>query len=395
MNNSKPSLGGFQSRIFGAGLMVAALGATGARAWDYEGHRIVNELALASLATESGATGMAGGTRFPDFVRTPANAERIAFLAGEPDRWRNVPDLALKQANSLDHYLDSEELGYAGLDPARVSPLRYEFALQFAAGRAAHLDRFPTIDPAKNQDHTLEWCGFLPWAISEYYSKLRSDFNSLRTFEAYGGTPEEIANAQADIVTVMGIMGHFVGDGSQPLHSTVHHHGWVGPNPEGYTRWYGIHALIDGGFIAAAGISVKENLPQVTPAEPLPTAPRSDGREPVFAAVMDYLLAQQREVIPLYELHKAGKFSARASAGDAESSAEAESGEAPEGAPARRGRGRPSEVARPSPEGRAFIDAQLLKGGQMLGALWLTAWQHSAPDPFLRSQLARRAPANP
>jgi len=48
-----------------------------ALAWDYEGHRLVNQLALASLPAD-----------FPGFVRAPATAERIAFLAGEPDRWR-------------------------------------------------------------------------------------------------------------------------------------------------------------------------------------------------------------------------------------------------------------------------------------------------------------------
>src|SRR5258706_483831 len=43
-----------------------------AQAWDYEGHRLVNELALASLPKD-----------FPAFVSTTAAQERIAFLAGE------------------------------------------------------------------------------------------------------------------------------------------------------------------------------------------------------------------------------------------------------------------------------------------------------------------------
>lgn len=57
------------------------------RAWDYEGHRIINQIALESLPAD-----------FPRFVHGPANVERIKFLAGEPDRWRNVPDLPLKQS---------------------------------------------------------------------------------------------------------------------------------------------------------------------------------------------------------------------------------------------------------------------------------------------------------
>src|SRR5215472_12501525 len=74
-----------------------------ARAWDYEGHRLVNQLALASLPTN-----------FPQFVHAPAAAERIAFLAGEPDRWRNVQDLPLRHANGPDHYIDLEQLADYG-----------------------------------------------------------------------------------------------------------------------------------------------------------------------------------------------------------------------------------------------------------------------------------------
>ena len=68
-------------------------------AWDYEGHRIVNHIALSSLPTN-----------FLAFVRTPAALERIAILAGEPDRWRNITDLPLKHFNGPDHYIDLEEL---------------------------------------------------------------------------------------------------------------------------------------------------------------------------------------------------------------------------------------------------------------------------------------------
>ena len=80
-------------------LAIARLGALPALAWDYEGHRLVNQLALASLPTN-----------FPAFVRVPVAAERIAFLAGEPDRWRNVQDLPLRHSNGPDHYLDLEQL---------------------------------------------------------------------------------------------------------------------------------------------------------------------------------------------------------------------------------------------------------------------------------------------
>lgn len=333
-------------RYFKLLLLVSVL-PLAARAWDYEGHRTVNQLALASLPAD-----------FPAFVREPANAERIAFLSGEPDRWRNNPDLPIKHYNGIDHYLDLEQLAEAGLDAATVSPLRYQFAADFAAGRAAHPERFPAIDPAKNTDRTREWPGFLPWAIAEQYGKLKSAFSYLKTFEESGGTPEEIANARANILYVMGVMGHHVGDSAQPLHTTNHHNGWVGPNPKEYTKWPGFHSWIDSGFINKAGITYESVAPRVGAARPLTLAAAPGARDPLFTAAMDYVLAQHRFVEPLYALEKTGALRA--------------------------------EVAATSVEGRAFIEERLLAGGRMLGSLWLTAWQQAGPDSYLRAQLLKR-----
>ncbi|MEO7415340.1 MAG: hypothetical protein ABIZ81_18500 [Opitutaceae bacterium] len=320
-------------------------------AWDYAGHRIVNEIALRSLPAE-----------FPAFVREPANAERVAFLAGEPDRWRNAPDPIMRQSGGswTDHFFDLEQVPAAGLDLAKLPALRYDFILQFAAGRATHLENFTPFDPAKNSDHTREWPGFAPWAISEYHSKLKSAFAALKVFEELG-TPVEIANAQASVLYVMGVMGHYVGDCAQPLHTTIHHNGWVGANPNGYGTQSGIHSWIDGGFIGRAGITTATFTSRIVPAQPLALSARADGRDPFFVAVMDYLLEQNKLVEPLYALDKAGKFRI--------------------------------ETAPPTPEGRAFIEGQLLKGGAMLGAIWLTAWRNAPADTFLRGELIKRQAA--
>jgi hypothetical protein len=341
-------------------LALAAAAPLAVHAWDYEGHRIVNQLALASLPKD-----------FPAFVQNRANAERIAFLAGEPDRWRNVPDLPLKQSNGLDHYCDLEQIPAAGLSYATVPALRYVFAAQFAAGRLAHPEQFPAIDETKNQEHSREWCGFAPWAITEYYGKLRSAFSYLKAFEATDptthrrlGTAEEIANAQDNIVYLMGVMGHYVGDCAQPLHTTVHHNGWVGANPNGYTTWQGIHGWIDGGFIGKAGIKTAGLVSRVTPAAPIAVAAREDGRDPMFVAVFDYLLAQNQLVEPLYQLDKAGKFAHLK-----------------------------DEV--PTDEGRAFIEKQLLVGGGELAAIWATAYQNAVPDKYLSDSLTKRAGGAP
>ncbi len=318
-------------------------------AWDYEGHRMVNQLALAGLPED-----------FPAFVREPAAAERIAFLAGEPDRWRNVQDLPIKHGNGLDHYCDVEYFAKAGLDARTVSPLRYQFAAQFAAGRAAHADKFAPIDGAKNADHVQEWGGFAPWEITEMFGKLKSGFSYLKALEDLG-TPEEVANARANILYIMGVMGHYVGDLAQPLHTTEHFNGWVGENPKNFTRWNGFHAWIDGGFIAHAGITLEVLRPRARPGALLGSTRSAQGRDPVFDAVIEYLLRQHEQVEPLYQLEQDGRLSRQHAPAD--------------------------------PVAVDFISGQLLRGGEMLASLWVTAWRTAGPDTYLRAQLIKRQAA--
>lgn len=317
-------------------------------AWDYEGHRAINELALASLPRDFGG-----------FTLTPALRNRIAFLGGEPDRWRNVGDLPLKNANGPDHYIDLEDLKLFGLTPETLPLMRYDFAADIARARAAHPEKFPPIDPTRDADHTRELDGFLPWAITENYAKLKSCFSYLKTFQKYGGTPEEIANAKANVVYVMGVMGHFVGDGTQPLHTTVHFNGWVGDNPHGYTTDLRFHAWIDGGYFrTTGGVKVETLAGKIHPAGRIANAEQPDG---MFKAVVNYLVEQNKLVQPLYELEKAGRLT----------------GEGDKGL-----------------EGRPFLENQLVKAGQMLGNIWYTAWLEAPADQYLEGQLEQRNAAN-
>lgn len=323
---------------------LLAVSISSSRAWDYEGHRAVNQLALASLPTN-----------FPAFAKTPEARERIAFLAGEPDRWRNVSDdQSLAHCNGPDHYLDMEEIEEYGLTPETLPPLRYDFAAKLAVERALHPEKFPPIDPAKNKDHTRQLIGFAPWAIAEYCGKLRSEFSYLKAFQNYGGTPDEIANAEANIIYVMGVMGHFVGDGAQPLHATIHHHGWVGPNPNGYTTNSGFHGFIDGGFFKkSGGIDVASLSGKMKPAK-IVGDPLISGD--LFKQLIVYFDGTEKLVEPLYRLEEEQKLN-------------------------------PDD---PHSEGKQFLDNQLVRGGQMLGDLWFSAWQQATEDRYLVNQLKQR-----
>lgn len=334
--------------VFGALIIFST---QNANAWDYEGHRAVNELALASLSSDFGVQ------------LTPALKDRIVFLAGEPDRWRNISDLPLKHVNGPDHYIDLEDLTLYGLTPETLPIMRYDFVADIARARAEHSERFLPIDPERDTDHTRELSGFLPWAITEYYEKLKSDFSSLKAFQTHGGTPEEIANAQADIVYVMGVMGHFVGDGSQPLHTSKYFNGWEpNNNPKGYTTRTTFHAWIDGGYFRKiGGIKVDALIGEIQPATRIPNA---DDAEAFFRYVVAYLVAQNKFVEPLYELDKEGGLSG---------------------------------VGDKGMEGKPFLENQLVKAGQMLGNIWYTAWLAAPEDTYLERQLDQRnaTPVNP
>jgi hypothetical protein len=181
----------------------------------------------------------------------------------------------------------------------------------------------------------------------------------LKAFKTHGGTPVEIANAQADIVYVMGVMGHFVGDGSQPLHTTKHYNGWVGDNPKGFTTRTTFHSWIDGGYFRkTGGIKTQPLLGKIHQANRIANADEPDR---MFRDVVAYLVEQNKYVGPLYEMEKEGLLT----------------GEGDKGL-----------------QGRPLLEAQIVKGGQMLGNIWFTAWLDAPEDTYLEKQLDSRN-ANP
>jgi hypothetical protein len=171
------------------------------------------------------------------------------------------------------------------------------------------------------------------------------------------------------VIYAMGVLAHYVGDCAQPLHSTVHHNGWDGPNPNGFTTWAGFHSWIDGTVVFRTGINAADLSLRVKPGQALALNARPDGRDPFFVLAVDYIIESNKLVEPLYQLEKDGKLGNEKPGPDGK---------------------QPFSPKAVAPEGKAFIEERLLTGGNQLATFWASAWKSAPVDTYLRSSLARR-----
>jgi hypothetical protein len=273
-------------------------------AWGNEGHIYVNQVAAQKIPAN-----------MPRFLRR-AVAE-IAYLGPEPDRWRNPTEYALKNAQEPDHFIDLERVDW-------LNPLprgRYEFYRKLYEKRAATTDH--------PDDYLPEHVGLQPYITMEVFGRLNAAFREYRHLRELHQSTAPVEHA---IVFYAGWLGHYVADGSQPLHTTIQYNGWVGPNPKQYTTQHGIHALFETTYVAQ-NITTRDFSALVHGPERL-TDP--------FQQYVNYLRESNLQVETVYALEKAGGFSGKGNA-----------------------------------EAFTFTTHRLATGSQMLLNLWYTAWLDS------------------
>ena len=319
-------------------LLTAVVFCGQAFAWDEEGHVIVTRIAIQSLPTS-----------LPAWLRTPEVQARLEYLCAEPDRWRGIDSVQLDHANNPDHYMDLEMLTEVGLSLNTMPQLRRQFTDTLAEHRCKHPEFEKDYDPAKDKVYTRRVPGLLPYSIEEAYWKAASSWCTLRTMEKHRDKVTEamLRSARENVVYHMGILSHYVGDGSQPLHLTVHHNGWVGDNPKKYTKSKRFHSYIDGGVLVRHGFN----------RDALPGPARSPVRIPVgddWGVIGQYLTATHDQVEPLYALQKSGELQKAA--------------------------------------GKAFIGDRLLDGAAMLSGLWISAYEMPTNDSYLNNKLSGKLP---
>ena len=284
-----------------AALVLTAALPRHARAWGDEGHRMVNRLAASSLPSD-----------VPEFLRSKEAVSLIEYLGPEPDRWRSPAEPELNSAQAPEHFIDLEPADALGPLPHR----RFDFlAKVYAAGQ----------NPSR--------IGLQPWEATEVWERLQA---ALRTYRQLSAEHKSTREVEQSVLFYAGWLGHYVGDASQPLHTTIQYNGWTGPNPNGYTTDHKIHAQFETVF-------VHDNLQALdADAHTKMTAPHViDGD--IFDQYVVYIRHTATYVEKVYQLEKTGGFTGAGSA-----------------------------------ESRDFTADRLAAGASMLRDMIYTAWTESA-----------------
>lgn len=269
-----------KASLLAAALSVALVLPGQALAWGAMGHRIVGEAAMRALPPE-----------VPAFLRTPTAVRDVGELSREQDRSKGAGRIH-DHNRDAGHFLDLDEqgklLGGPALLPLPSTRADYEKGLQ-----AAGLDSWKA--------------GYLPYSIVDRHQQLAKDFAYWRVLKHMAAKEKnpvrrawyarDLVRREAQILATIGDLSHFVGDGSQPLHVTVHYNGWGEyENPNGYTTAK-VHGPFESEFVFA-NVKPADVADKVAP-------PRS--REgPIEKRTVDYLMETATQVIPFYEMEKAG-----------------------------------------------------------------------------------------
>lgn len=211
----------------------------------------------------------------PAFLRSPRAINEIAYLGPEPDRWRSPAEPELNAAQAPEHFIDLELAD-------KFSPLPHK-RLDFEA---------EVFDAGQRP----EKIGLQPWQTDEVWERLKAAMRAYRQLSAEHKSTRPVQQA---IIFYAGWLGHYVGDGSQPLHTTIQYNGWVGPNPHGYTTAHTIHWEFEGPFVAA-NIHISQITPDMTPVHAI--------HGDMFNAYMAYLRHSHTFVDRVYQLEKQGGF---------------------------------------------------------------------------------------
>jgi hypothetical protein len=284
-----------------------------AAAWGTSGHHIINLVAMRQLPSD-----------VPSFLLTADAVADVEALGPEMDALKGA-GLSFDRDEDPGHYVDvGDDHRIAGIISLQGLPAdmeTYEKALESA-----------DTDPYR--------VGYLPYSIADGWEQLRKDFAFWRAFSYLSSHADSDRSRAAFvaaqrlremlIVRDIGVWAHFVGDGSQPLHVTIHFN-------DG-----GIHAPFEGAFVRdyVTAAAVTRLVPAGSPRAPQTLVSQTE----LMAAIGTYLAATNAQEPQLYAIAD------------------------------RRG------FARATPEAVAFATARVADGARELRDLIVLAWDNSLYD---------------
>jgi hypothetical protein len=250
--------------------------------WGPRGHMAANKAAVDAIPADG-----------PLFL---ANyRDWIAATGPLPDTWRYLSEPYSKIFEDPNHGWFKEQFAFMPAIPRS----RYEFVLRLYDEYLAIKDK----DPARAKLTNVRWTGTLPYAAMENFDRMKS---AMRLYRRALKDPSEAGKAQSenlrrDIAFYVGWLGHYTADGAQPLHDTIHHDGWQGPNPHGYTTDHAIHGRFESKFVDSIELTEADLQPLVShePARVL-TDP--------FAAIIRHLNDAATHVEQVYRLDQSAAF---------------------------------------------------------------------------------------
>ncbi|OYX67450.1 MAG: nuclease [Sphingomonadales bacterium 32-64-17] len=216
--------------------LVAALlcSAGAAHAWGQRGHAVIDRAAINALPDDG-----------PVFLKD--YADYIARNATQPDSWRSASEGFSKIAEDPNHGWFAQQFAFMETIPRS----RHEFILALYDEQ----QKLAQTDPEAAARTNPRWTGTLPYAVMESYGHLVACMRQVRTMRATGEDAQPMEQTCAFHVAHL---GHYIGDGAQPMHVTWHSDGWRGPNPEGYDTTGKSHGRFESAFVDAIALEAED-----------------------------------------------------------------------------------------------------------------------------------------
>ena len=329
-----------------------------AGAWGFRGHTVANLAAVEAIGSDG-----------PAFLK--ALKAYIGHLGPIPDTWRSPSEAYLRISEDPNHGWYTESFDFM----KEIPRSRTEFTLRVYDEYL----RVSKSNPERAKLLNIRYTGLQAYSMMEGYERMKAGMRLYRLAdnqdrsavrdgasqyrdiaEKYASISplfrgnDEVKNELArDVAFYMGWLGHYVADAAQPLHNSLHHDGWDGKNPNGYTRDPEIHGRFETAYV---------DLIQVTEADITPYIRKTPRHlEDPWTAILDHMIEARNVVEEVYRLDLRGGYKDAANA-----------------------------------EAKKLVYTRLASGASFLRDLAYTAWAESAkPQPAVKAIDVPSNPENP